>query len=159
MEQSRDGNSWRIEPLDEATGPGRLLAARLVVGTAGRGFVPITAAVDGWLAAARAGTGLVTLFLRHTSASLTIQENTDPDVLADLADALDRLAPADARWRHALEGPDDMPAHVKASLTGVSLAVPVVAGRMDLGTWQAVYVVEHRASPHRRTLTIHYAGT
>ena len=88
-----------------------------------------------------------------------IQENASPEVLPDLVDALDRLAPRGHHWRHDLEGDDDMPAHVKTTLTGVSLAVPVLGGRMDLGTWQAVYVMEHRDSGHRRSLTLHYLGT
>lgn len=142
------------------TDPARLRQAlgRLTVETRGRGFTDATARLAAWLAEIAARDGLLTVFIRHTSASLTIQENTDPDVLADLADALDRLAPADARWRHDLEGPDDMPAHVKTSLTGVSLQIPVRDGRMELGTWQAVYVAEHRAAPHGRSLALHYLG-
>lgn len=147
-----------VEPLCAAA-PARQALARLTVPTGGRDSVDLTAALAGWLAGIGAGDGLVTLFLRHTSASLTVQENTDPDVLADLADALDRAAPASARWRHDQEGPDDMPAHVKTSLTGVSLAVPVVGGRPDLGTWQAIWLLEHRARPHRRIVTLHYLGS
>jgi secondary thiamine-phosphate synthase enzyme len=149
----------RPETIAECSSPLRSVTARLHVATAGRHMVDITGPVDGWLAAVGAESGLLTLFLRHTSAGLTIQENTDPDVLADLRDALDRLAPERAGYRHDLEGPDDMPAHIKSSLTGVSLAVPVVGGRMDLGTWQAVYVVEHRAAAHRREVTLHYLGS
>lgn len=132
---------------------------RLEVSTRGGGASNITTAVDHWLAEIGAGDGLLTLFLRHTSASLTVQENASPEVLPDLCDALDRMAPRGHAWRHDLEGDDDMPAHVKTSLTGVSLAVPVVGGRMDLGTWQAVWLLEHRDRGHRRGLTLHYLGT
>lgn len=141
-----------VEPLRQAT-------TRLDVVTRPRGLIDVTAAIDRWLAAIGAGEGLLTVFLRHTSASLTIQENASPEVLPDLVDALDRLAPRGSHWRHDLEGDDDMPAHVKTSLTGVSLAIPVIAGRMDLGTWQAVWVWEHRDTAHRRTATLHYLGT
>jgi secondary thiamine-phosphate synthase enzyme len=99
------------------------------------------------------------MFLRHTSASLVIQENADPDVRADLGAALDRLAPADAGWIHDTEGPDDMPAHVKTMLTGVSLHIPVRAGAPDIGTWQGIYLAEHRTRPHRRQVALHYVGT
>ena len=137
----------------------RQTMTRLDVATRPRGLANVTATVDRWLAEVGAGDGLLTLFLRHTSASLTIQENASPEVLPDLVDALDRLAPRGRHWRHDLEGDDDMPAHVKTTLTGVSLAVPVLGGRMDLGTWQAVYVMEHRDTGHRRSLTLHYLGT
>ena len=142
-----------------ATPPLGQAMTRLDVATRPRALTNVTAAVDRWLAEVGAGDGLLTLFLRHTSASLTIQENASPEVLPDLVDALDRLAPRGAHWRHDLEGDDDMPAHVKTTLTGVSLAVPVVGGRMDLGTWQAVYVMEHRDTGHRRSLALHYLGT
>ena len=107
----------------------------------------------------KAGDGLLTVFVRHTSASLAIQENADPDVRTDLLDALDRLAPEAADYRHADEGPDDMPAHVKAMLTGVSLSVPVEGGIPILGTWQALYLIEHRRAPHRREVKLHYLGS
>lgn len=136
----------------------RRVGVDLTVETPGRGFTDITAAVAQFLAGIGAGDGEVALFCRHTSASLTIQENADPDVRVDLMAALDRLAPQDAGWAHDLEGPDDMPAHVKTVLTGVSLAIPVEAGRMKLGTWQAIYLVEHRARPHRRELTVAFVG-
>lgn len=128
------------------------------VQTNGKGLVAITGELNAWLHAQSASDGLLTLFIRHTSASLTIQENTDPDVLADLTDAFDRIAPESVRYRHSLEGPDDMPAHVKTVVSGVSLQVPVRGGRLDLGTWQAVYVFEHRAFPHTRSISIHYLG-
>lgn len=102
---------------------------------------------------------MLTAFVRHTSASLLIQENTDPDVRRDLADVLEILAPRGRRWRHALEGPDDMPAHVKAMLTPVSLAVPVAGRQLQLGTWQAIYLAEHRDTPQRRLVALSFIGT
>lgn len=131
----------------------------IAVDTAGPGFIDVTDRLARWLAEAGAGDGLLTVFIRHTSASLTIQENADPDVQADLVDALARLAPAGAGYRHGIEGPDDMPAHVKSALTATSLSVPVAGGRMSLGTWQAIYVIEHRNRPHRRSLALHFLGT
>ncbi|WP_020181383.1 secondary thiamine-phosphate synthase enzyme YjbQ [Methylopila sp. M107] len=131
---------------------------RISVATGGRGLVDVTRAVASLLSEAGAGDGLATLFVRHTSASLTIQENASPEVLDDLADALDRLAPRDAGWRHDIEGPDDMPAHVKTMLTGTSVCVPVIGGRMALGTWQAIYLIEHRDRPHARELALHFLG-
>ena len=103
--------------------------------------------------------GTLLLFLRHTSASLVIQENADPDVQTDLVTALARLAPAEAGWVHDVEGPDDMPAHVKTMLTGVSLHVPVIDGALALGTWQGIYVAEHRARPHRREIVLQFIGS
>jgi len=97
----------------------------------------------------------VTLFIRHTSASLTIQENADPSVLADLKTALARLAPEDFGWSHDTEGPDDMPAHIRSALTQTSLSIPVIGGRMALGTWQGIYVFEHRSGPQRRSVVLH----
>jgi len=108
----------------------------------------LTAEIAGFVRDTGAIEGLVTLFIRHTSASLTIQENADPSVLADMITALDRLAPEDAGWRHDAEGPDDMPAHVKTMLTGTSLQIPVIRGEPMLGTWQAIYLIEHRRHPH-----------
>ena len=107
---------------------------------------------------ARADEGALTLFIRHTSASLTIQENADPSVLDDLMTALDRAAPANAGWTHDTEGPDDMPAHVKTMLTATSLQVPVLDGELALGTWQAIYLIEHRARPHRREIVLQFIG-
>lgn len=126
--------------------------------TRGLGFSDITGDVARWLSDTGAGDGLVTLFIRHTSASLTIQENADPDVLRDLADSLDRLAPRDQPYRHGSEGPDDMPAHIRTMLTSVSLGIPVRGSRMLLGTWQAIYLVEHRDRPHRREIALHFLG-
>jgi secondary thiamine-phosphate synthase enzyme len=132
---------------------------RLVVETPGPGFTDITPSVAAWLPAIEAGEGLLTLFVRHTSASLTIQENADPDVLRDLADALDRLAPRQGRYRHSAEGPDDMPSHIKSLLSAATLGIPVVGGKAVLGTWQAIYLIEHRDRPHRREIALHYVGT
>ena len=126
--------------------------------TSGPEFQDLSGEVAVWLQAINAGDGAVTLFIRHTSASLTIQENADPDVLRDLGDSLAHLAPQDHAYRHATEGPDDMPAHIKTMLTSVSLTIPVAAGRMMLGTWQAIYLVEHRAHPHDREIILHYVG-
>ena len=102
---------------------------------------------------------MLLLYLRHTSASLVIQENADPDVQADLVTALRRLAPADGPWVHTAEGPDDMPGHIKTMLTGVSLHVPVRGGALALGTWQGIYLVEHRARPHRREVILQFVGS
>jgi secondary thiamine-phosphate synthase enzyme len=131
----------------------------MVIDTRGPGFTDLTAQAAGWLGEIGAGDGLLTLFIRHTSASLTIQENADPDVLRDLAEALERTAPRGARYHHDIEGPDDMPAHIKAMLTATSLAVPVAGGKALLGVWQAIYLVEHRDRPHRREIALHYLGT
>ena len=129
----------------------------LTVETHGPGFTDLTRQVVGWLRSIRADEGLLTLFVRHTSASLTIQENADPDVRTDLVTALRRLAPADAGWVHDTEGPDDMPAHVKTMLTGASLHVPVSGGALALGTWQGIYLFEHRRAQRRREIVAHLA--
>ena len=131
----------------------------LHVETRGSGLSPVTEDVRGWLEEIAAVDGLLTLFFRHTSASLLIQENADPDVQTDLVDALDRLAPRDARYLHTTEGADDMPAHIKSALTATSLSIPVRAGSMVLGTWQGIYVAEHRDRPHTREVVLHYLGT
>jgi secondary thiamine-phosphate synthase enzyme len=133
--------------------------ARLVVETSGPGFIEITRDVARFVSQAEAKDGALLVFMRHTSASIVIQENADPDVRTDLASALDRLAPADAGWIHDVEGPDDMPAHVKTMLTGVSLHVPVIDGALALGTWQGIYVCEHRTSPHRREIVLQFIGS
>ncbi len=135
-----------------------IVSSVLAVQTSGRGFVDLTAEIAGFVRDTGAIEGLVTLFIRHTSASLTIQENADPSVLADLITALDRLAPEDAGWRHDAEGPDDMPAHVKTMLTGTSLQIPVIRGEPMLGTWQAIYLIEHRRHPHRREIVMQFVG-
>ncbi len=135
-----------------------LVSSLLTVQTSGRGFTDLTAEIAKFVKDARAKEGAVTLFIRHTSASLTIQENADPSVLEDLTTALDRLAPEDAGWRHDSEGLDDMPAHVKTMLTATSLHIPVLRGELALGTWQAVYLIEHRTRPHRREIVLQFAG-
>lgn len=135
-----------------------IMSSRLSVQTSGRGFLDLTGEIAGFVNDAGATEGMVTLFIRHTSASLTIQENADPSVLEDLTTALDRLAPEDAGWSHDTEGPDDMPAHIKTVLTATSLQVPVLDGELALGTWQAIYLIEHRARPHRREIVLQFAG-
>jgi secondary thiamine-phosphate synthase enzyme len=135
-----------------------IISSLLTVQTSGRGFTDLTAEVVKFTRDAGAKEGAVTLFIRHTSASLTIQENADPTVLVDLTTALDRLAPEDAGWRHDTEGPDDMPAHVKTMLTATSLHIPVLKSELALGTWQAIYLIEHRARPHRREIVLQFVG-
>jgi len=130
----------------------------LAVPTRGKGFVELTRALSGWLDSIGADAGLLTVFISHTSASLTIQENADPNVRRDLLDALEILAPEDRNYAHAEEGPDDMPSHIKAMLTAVSLSIPVQDGRMTLGTWQGVYLIEHRNVPHHRNVALSYIG-
>jgi secondary thiamine-phosphate synthase enzyme len=135
-----------------------IATASLSVATCGEGFVEITREVARFLETIKARDGVVLLHVRHTSASLVIQENADPDVRTDLLTALRRVAPANAGWVHEVEGPDDMPAHIKSMLNGVSLHVPVAAGQMALGTWQGIYLAEHRARPHRREVTLQFIG-
>ena len=141
------------------TAPQLIATATLRVDTPGAGFTEITSNAASFLARCGAGDGVLLLYLRHTSASLTIQENADPDVQTDLVTALDRLAPEDAPWVHDVEGPDDMPAHVKAMLNGVSLHVPVMAGKLALGTWQGIYLAEHRSKPHAREVLLQFVGS
>ena len=135
-----------------------IVTSLLTVQTSGAGFVDVTAEVAKFVKDARACEGAVTLFIRHTSASLTIQENADPSVLDDLSTVLDRLAPEDAGWSHDAEGPDDMPAHVKTMLTAISLQIPVLKSELALGAWQAVYLIEHRRRPHRREIVLQFIG-
>ncbi|MGB9116984.1 secondary thiamine-phosphate synthase enzyme YjbQ [Bradyrhizobium sp.] len=135
-----------------------IVSSLLEVQTSGPGFVDLTAEIARFARDAGAIEGMVTLFIRHTSASLTIQENADPSVLGDLTTALDRLAPENAGWSHDTEGPDDMPAHVKTMLTTTSLQVPVMKGELMLGTWQAIYLIEHRLRPHRREIVLQFIG-
>ena len=139
--------------------PQLLASATLRVDTPGPGFTDITGSAAEFIDKVRAGEGTLLVYLRHTSASLTIQENADPDVQSDLIAALDRLAPENAPWIHDVEGPDDMPAHVKAMLNGVSLHVPVVGGELALGVWQGIYLVEHRRRPHSREVTLQFIGS
>jgi secondary thiamine-phosphate synthase enzyme len=139
--------------------PDLVASAELAVETGGEGFTEITRELARFLEQSGAGEGALLVYMRHTSASLTIQENADPDVQIDLTTALRRLAPDDGPWVHTVEGPDDMPGHIKAMLTGVSLHVPVRGGALALGTWQGVYVVEHRRRPHRRELILQFVGS
>ena len=147
----------RVGEIERRSAPA-LVRASLSVQTRGRGMIEITGELAEVLHNAGAAEGLLTLFIRHTSASLTIQENADPAVQADLLDALDHLAPEDFGWRHASEGRDDMPAHVKAMLSNVSLTIPVADGRMQLGTWQGIYLIEHRSRPRRREILAWFVG-
>jgi secondary thiamine-phosphate synthase enzyme len=136
-----------------------IASATLAVDTSGEGFFEITRAVAHFLQTIKVRDGVVLLYLRHTSASLVIQENADPDVQTDLVTALERVAPADAGWVHDVEGPDDMPAHIKSMFNGVCLHVPVADGKMGLGAWQGIYVAEHRARAHRREVTLQFLGS
>jgi secondary thiamine-phosphate synthase enzyme len=136
-----------------------IVSSILTVQTPGAGFVDLTAEVARFVDDASAQEGVATLFIRHTSASLTIQENADPSVLRDLMTTLDRFAPEDLDWTHDTEGPDDMPAHVKTLLTATSLQVPVLKGRLALGTWQAIYLIEHRSRAHRREVVLQFVGS
>jgi secondary thiamine-phosphate synthase enzyme len=140
-------------------GASAVVSSLLCVQTAGAGFVDLTAEVAKFVGDAGAEEGTATLFVRHTSASVTIQENADPSVLRDLMTTLDRLAPEEAPWSHTAEGPDDMPAHVKTMLTATSLWVPVLGGQLALGTWQAIYLIEHRSRPHRREVVLQFIGS
>ena len=135
-----------------------IVSATLSVETRREGFTEITREVADFLRAANAADGVLLAYLRHTSASLVIQENADPDVQTDLVTALDRLAPFNAGWVHDTEGPDDMPAHVKSMINGVSLYVPVLAGKLAVGTWQGLYLAEHRIRPHRREIVLQFVG-
>jgi secondary thiamine-phosphate synthase enzyme len=135
-----------------------IVSSLLTVQTSGAGFLDLTAEIAKFVKEARAREGTVTVFIRHTSASLTVQENADSSVLDDLMTALDRFAPEGAGWSHDTEGPDDMPAHVKTMLTAVSLQIPVLKSELALGTWQAIYLIEHRARPHRREVVLQFIG-
>ena len=135
-----------------------IASALLSVATSGEGFFEITRDVAQFLQQIKARDGVVLLYLKHTSASLVIQENADSDVRSDLVAALKKLAPADGDWVHEIEGPDDMPAHIKSMLNGVSLHVPVTAGKWGLGTWQGIYVAEHRTLPHQRDVVLQFLG-
>jgi secondary thiamine-phosphate synthase enzyme len=135
-----------------------MATATLTVETPGEGFTDISEDARGFLGQAHARDGVLLVYVRHTSASLVIQENADPDVRTDLKTALRRLAPEDAGWIHDVEGPDDMPAHIKSMLTGVSLHIPVARGSLGLGTWQGLYLIEHRSQPHRREVVFQFVG-
>lgn len=137
----------------------RVTTSTITVNTPGESLIDITDRVRAFVEEAEALHGSLTVFIRHTSASLTIQENADPDVLKDLISALKKLAPQGAEWWHNAEGPDDMPAHVKTMLTSCSLQIPVIDREMALGTWQAIYLIEHRARPHQRQIVLQFVGT
>jgi secondary thiamine-phosphate synthase enzyme len=130
----------------------------LTVATKGKGLVEITREVAGWASQQKIETGLLTLFCRHTSASLIIQENADPDVRTDLQSFFEDIAPESRAYVHDTEGPDDMPAHIRTALTGVQLSIPLAEGALMLGTWQGIYLFEHRARPHRREVVLHLIG-
>jgi secondary thiamine-phosphate synthase enzyme len=136
-----------------------LVSTTLTIETGSVGFVDLTSEIEGFVEDASGAEGFVLLFCRHTSASLTIQENADPSVLDDLTAVLDQLAPTDAEWTHHAEGPDDMPAHVKTMLTATALQIPVTNGKLALGMWQAIYLIEHRTRPHRREIVVQFIGT
>lgn len=132
---------------------------RLTVATHGKGLYEITREIAPWVSGLAVKAGLLTVFVQHTSASLLIQENADPDVKRDLDAFFGRIAPEDNRlYEHNAEGPDDMPAHIRAALTATQLSIPVENGRMALGTWQGVYLFEHRSAPHRRSVVLHLMG-
>jgi len=133
----------------------KLTSHTLNVRTKGPGFTDITGEVRGWVRAQSAGEGQLTLFIRHTSASLVVQENADPDVLADLQRFMERVAPWDGKlYAHTTEGPDDMPAHIRSALTQTAMTIPVLGGELALGTWQAIYVWEHRARGSTREIVL-----
>jgi len=132
------------------------LTHQLQISTRGKGLYDFTREIVSWVSAQHPQTGLLTVFCRHTSASLVIQENADPDVVADLSDFFTRLVPEDTRlYRHTAEGPDDMTSHIRSALTATQLAIPIHQGRLALGTWQGVYLFEHRERPHKRSVLLH----
>ena len=131
---------------------------QLSIATSGKGLVEITPQVKRWVAEQGIATGLLTLYCRHTSASLLIQENADPAVQKDLSNFFEEIAPETRPYVHDTEGPDDMPAHIRTALTHTSLAIPVVAGKLALGTWQGIYLFEHRRAPHQREVVMHLIG-
>jgi len=148
----------RLSAIESLT-PNLVATAQLAVETSGQGFTDITRDLLQFVERSGGRDGALFAYLRHTSASLTIQENADPDVQTDLITALQRLAPEEAPWVHDVEGPDDMPAHIKTMLTGVSLHIPVRQGALALGTWQGIYLIEHRRAPHRREIVLQFVGT
>jgi secondary thiamine-phosphate synthase enzyme len=128
----------------------------ILIATRGKGLYDFTREIEKWLGGHETQTGLLTVFCQHTSASLVIQENADPDVVADLADFFNRLVPEDTRlYRHTAEGPDDMTSHIRSALTQTQLSIPILKGKLALGTWQGVYLFEHRVRPHRRSIILH----
>ncbi|HWR51466.1 MAG TPA: secondary thiamine-phosphate synthase enzyme YjbQ [Bryobacteraceae bacterium] len=131
----------------------------LKIPTRGTGLYEITDRIGAWVSGQKLTTGLLTAFVKHTSASVVIQENADPDVIRDLDDFMSRIAPEDdPNYRHTIEGSDDMPAHIRAALTATQVSIPLIAGRLALGTWQGVYLFEHRRAPHSRTVALHLLG-
>ena len=150
--------TMQLAPVQE-TIPSRLVRSVLSVQTTGPGFTDLSELLQDFLRRSDAAEGMLVAFLKHTSASLTIQENADPDVRRDLLDALDMLAPQHGNYRHGMEGLDDMPAHIRTMLTDVSLTMPVRSGRLDLGTWQSLYLIEHRTRPHERHVSLSYLGS
>jgi len=134
----------------------RQFSHQIQISTRGKGLYDFTRDIESWLGQHKTETGLLTVFCRHTSASLVIQENADPDVVADLADFFTRLVPEDTRiYRHTAEGPDDMTSHIRSALTQTQLSIPIHEGKLALGTWQGVYLFEHRVRPHRRNVVLH----
>ncbi len=136
----------------------RQASTEITVSTGGKGLTEITATVADFVAGQQLRDGLLTVFCKHTSASLLIQENADPDVRTDLQRFFERVAPEGDHYVHDAEGADDMPAHIRAALTQTQLSIPVIGGRMALGTWQGVYLFEHRTRPHRRRIVLHVIG-
>lgn len=137
----------------------QIFSSKIEIATHGKGLYPFTREVARWIKETGAHDGALIVFVQHTSASLLVQENADPDVTLDLADFFERLAPEnDRRYRHTIEGPDDMPSHIRAALTQASLSIPVIGGRMALGTWQGLYLFEHRSSPMRRSVILQLLG-
>jgi secondary thiamine-phosphate synthase enzyme len=131
----------------------------ITVGTRGKGLYPFTRSVEEWIARQKLTNGLLTVFIQHTSCSLVIQENADPDVTLDLRDFFERLVPEEEKgYRHTAEGPDDMTSHIRSTLTQTSLSIPIISGRLALGTWQGLYVFEHRAYPHQRRIVLQWIG-
>jgi secondary thiamine-phosphate synthase enzyme len=132
------------------------LTHQIHIATHGKGLYEFTREIESWLNSEQPQTGLLTVFCQHTSASLVIQENADPDVVADLSDFFSRLVPEDTRlYRHTAEGPDDMTSHIRSALTNTQLSIPIHKNRLALGTWQGIYLFEHRSRPHRRSVILH----
>lgn len=138
--------------------PNTIISSILTIATKSAGFIDVTDEIGSLTTASNVEHGYLNLFVRHTSASLTIQENADPDVLTDLGTALGWLAPTNGGWIHSAEGPDDMPAHIKTMLTSTSLQIPIIGGAMALGSWQGIYLIEHRSRPHRREIVVQVVG-
>ncbi len=137
----------------------QIVSTTITVKTRGKGLYPFTKLVEDWIGKQNVSNGLLTLFIQHTSCSLVIQENADPDVTLDLRDFFERLVPEDGKhYRHTAEGPDDMTSHIRSTLTQTSLSVPMISGELALGTWQGLYVFEHRSRPHQRSVVLQLMG-